>query len=164
MKGQPGKSSPWAFMERFEIPNFDQPDVDYLVRWRLVQTPWGSLYLHRMNTPDSRPTFHDHPWAFCSIVLRGGYWEQRLLGDKTVRRRCVRRVNVMRRDDAHYVESLLRVPTWTFLFVGARRRTWGYWRPVSNIECLNDLSRWTWTPFDRDEHQDEFDAIKAARR
>ncbi len=148
-------------MERFEVPDLDRPERTYLSRLRIVQTPWCALYLHRIDTPDSRPTLHDHPWSFVSLILRGGYYEQRLDLHTLVERRARRRwLNVMRRDDAHYIERLLRVPTWTLLFVGSRRRTWGYWRRVAG----SDGASWYWTRFDRDEHAVEFDTAMAARR
>ena len=37
----------FAFMGKFEVPYFDEPEVNYLTRWRVVQTPWFSLLLHR---------------------------------------------------------------------------------------------------------------------
>lgn len=158
-KPQSQRSSRWAFMERFEVPDLDHPERTYLSRLRIVQTPWCALYLHRMDTPDSRPTLHDHPWSFVSFVLRGGYVEQRLnLKTRAVERKHRRRLNVMRRDDAHYIERLDRTPTWTLLFVGARRRTWGYWRAR-----FDHRASWTWTPFDTDFHAEEFDAAMAAR-
>lgn len=153
-------SKRWAIMERFEVPHFDRPDVNYLERLRIISTPLMSIYLHRIGTPDSRPTLHDHPWSFVSIILRGGYTEVRL--DKHTRaetRRRIRFVNVMRRDDAHYIERLHRTPTWSLLIVGSRRRTWGYWRR----ETHNHRERWTWTPFDQDVHADEFDAAMSSR-
>lgn len=147
----------WALLERFEVPHFDQPDVNYLVRWRLISTPFVSIYLHRIGTPDSRPTLHDHPWSFVSIILRGGYDEVRrdaFTGGTVVRRR--RFVNIMRRDDAHYIAHLLRVPTWSLLFVGRRRREWGYWRGHGGS--------WRWVRFDQDEHALDFDRAVARRR
>lgn len=159
-QGRNGKSSPWAFMERFEIPAFDEPDVNYLTRWRIVQTPWCALYLHRMERPDSRPTLHDHPWSFVSIILRGGYTEERLnLQDRLPRRRIIRRVNVMRRDDAHYIAELHRPKVWSLLLVGKRRRTWGYWEPSTWA-----FGEWIWTEFDKHEHAAEFEKAMAARR
>lgn len=156
----------WAVVERFEVPHFDRDDEMYLTRWRIIATPFGSLYLHRIGTPDSRPTLHDHPWSFTSIVLRGGYTEVRL--DKhtmQVRLRVLgglrRRVNVMRRDDAHFILSLRDDrPCWTLLLVGARRRTWGYLRKSHGGRA--GLRSWIWTPFDVDVHADEFD--EAMRR
>ena len=127
-----------------------------------MQTPWFSLFLHRMDGPDSRPTLHDHPWNFLSVVLRGGYIERRL-DPATMEVReghTVRHVNHMRTHDAHAIVSLLRWPTWTLLLVGARRRTWGYWeRNPYGID-----GEWTWTEFDKHSHNDLFDAAMAARR
>lgn len=186
------KRKDFAFMERFEVPHLDKPERTYLSRLRIVQTPWFALYLHRLDTADSRPTLHDHPWSFVSFILRGGYNEIRL-DPHTLknRRRFVRLINVMHLGDAHYIETLHRTPTWTLLLVGPRRRTWGYWRRVSessrgNPQELTDRTeyparrskpetilrgvigapgrgQWYWTPFDRDEHADEFDAAMAKR-
>jgi len=53
----------------------------YLERYWLF--PYGSLpfgiaiRLHHILRSDNDRHLHDHPWAFLSIVLRGGYWEQR---------------------------------------------------------------------------------------
>lgn len=145
------KRSPrWAFMERFEVPDLDHPEWTYLTRWRIVQTPWFGIYLHRMDTPDSRPTLHDHPWSFVSFVLRGGYWEHLDYGDGW---RYVRRLNVKAATDLHYIDELARTPTWTLLLVGPRRRTWGYLEPDG-----------TWTPFDEHPHAAEFDRAMAWRK
>lgn len=153
-------STRWAFMERFEVPDLDHPERTYLSRLRIVQTPWCALYLHRLDTPDSRPVLHDHPWSFLSIILRGGYDEQRLdTQTRATVRRERRRVNVMRRDDAHYIERLYRVPTWTLLFVGARRRTWGYIEPLDT-----ERGEFIWTPFDRHRFAEQFDAAIAFRK
>jgi hypothetical protein len=104
---------------------------------------------------------HDHPWSFVSVILRGGYTEDRLdKHEMRVRQRHRRFVNVMRRDDAHSIVELDGDrPVWSLLFVGRRRRTWGYWRPVPDSTLRSRL----WTPFDRDVHADEFDAALARR-
>lgn len=150
-------SKTWAFMERFEIPDLDNPERLYLTRLRIVATPWFGVYLHRLDGPDSRPTLHDHPWSFVSLILRGGYVERRLnLHDRWVETHTRRLLNVMRRGDAHYIRELLRVPTWTLLLVGRRRRTWGYLEPMT-------AGGWIWTPFDRHEHATEFDAAMRVR-
>lgn len=169
MVSQSGRSQPWAFMKRFEIPNLDNPTETYLTRWRIIQTPYGSLYLHRMDGPDSRDTLHDHPWAFLSIILRGSYFEQRLnLRTRRKELKFHRFFNLMRRDDAHYIQEILRYPTWTFLFVGRRRRTWGYWRqemeknPLS-VHGFVRSDHWTWTEFSKDRHQVELDRAMEIR-
>lgn len=154
------KPPAFAFMKRFEIPTFDDDGL-YLTRWRIVQTPWFSLYLHRFDAPDSRPTLHDHPWTFVSLMLRGGYMERRLNPhtmqvDEAHR---VRWINRVRASDAHAIMTLARVPSWSLLLVGPRVRTWGYWEPV-DVEA----GEWRWTEFDKHPHAHEFDAAMARRR
>lgn len=152
----------WALMERFEVPNFDTDDEVYLVRWRLIQTPWFGVYLHRIGTPDSRPTLHDHPWTFLAFVLRGGYIERRLdpVTMDVDEGHRIRFVNHMRTHDAHAITRLFRVPTWTLVLVGARRRTWGYFEPSP----FGEGGEWTWTEFDKHAHAHEFDRALQRRR
>jgi hypothetical protein len=123
-----GKAKPWQFMTKFVI----HVDGDiYMIRWRLVQTPYFAVYLHKFLRGDADPYVHDHPWNFISFVLRGGYGE--IVRDNfthKLRHRNIRFVNVKRRDDAHYVHTLHRVPTWTLVFRGRQRRTWGFWVPL----------------------------------
>jgi hypothetical protein len=152
-QGDPYGQQPrrFQFLTKFVIPSMTT-DGDYLVRWRLIQTPWCSLYLHKILTADV-PVFHDHPWSFLSVVLRGGYYEWRInkhnpQGEYV---RHIKHVNIMRRDDAHFIQVLDRTPTWTLLLVGARRRKWGFLR-----RTMGPLGQWTWTPFDIDENQERF--------
>ena len=138
---QSGKRKPWQFMSRFEINNPD--GTPYLIRWRLIQTPFFSLYLHKMVSCDRDPYVHDHPWTFLSIILRGGYTEVRRDNHtRELYRRRVHHINFMRRDDAHYIEHISRVPTWTFLFVGKRRRTWGFYVPDGTVEGWIEFEKW----------------------
>lgn len=155
------RSARWAFMERFEVPDYDG-DGNYLTRWRIVQTPWFALYLHRFDGPDPRSTLHDHPWNFLAVVLRGGYVERRLNPQTMTVNEShrVRWVNRVRTHDAHAIMRLLRVPTWTLLLVGRRQRTWGYFEPEPHP--WSDV--WNWTEFSRHRHADEFDAAMARRR
>lgn len=153
------RSPRWAFMQKFEVPDYDHPERNYLTRWRIVQTPWFGLYLHRMDGPDPRPTLHDHPWSFLSVVLRGGYYEHRLDPmTLKVERRWVTRFNRMRPSDAHFIKALRRVPTWTFVVVGRRVRTWGY------FEDTDIAGRWEWTEFDQHPYNDEFELALSARK
>ena len=59
----------------------------------------------------------------------------------------------MRRDDAHYIVRLDRTPTWTLVFVGKRRRTWGFWRPLQahlDQHMANGIPGWSWHEFEND--------------
>ena len=159
------RSARWAFMERFEVPDYDS-DGNYLTRLRIVQTPWFGIYLHRFDAPDPRPTLHDHPWPFVSFVLRGGYVERRLdpMTREVNERHRVSFVNRMRTHDAHAIVHLFRVPTWTLMLVGRRVRTWGYLEPIHARMTAPQLDQWVWTEFDKHRHQEEFDAAMARRK
>lgn len=150
-----GNRSPdWAFMQRFEIPTFDEPLENYLTRLRIIQTPWFGIYLHRIDTPDSRPTLHDHPWSFLAIVLRGGYQERvpAVGPERDTAQHTVRRFNFKRATDLHFISRLLRAPTWTLVLTGRRKRVWGY----------RDHNGWT--RFDEHPHNDVFNAAMEARK
>jgi hypothetical protein len=147
------RSPRWAFMERFEVPDYDDPERNYLTRWRVIQTPWFGIYVHRMDGPDSRATLHDHPWPFVSFVLRGGYWEHTNYEGDASGWRYVGRVNIKRATDLHYIDELARTPTWTLMLVGRRRRTWGYVDRDGG-----------WTAFNYHPHAEEFDLAMRTRR
>lgn len=156
-----GRSARWAFMERFEVPDYDG-DGNYLTRWRVIQTPLAALYVHRFDGPDPRSTLHDHPWPFLSIVLRGGYVERRLdpTDMQVNENHRIRFVNRMRLGGAHAIVRLTRTPTWTLMLVGRRVRTWGYLEP----SLFGDGGSWVWTEFNRHSHAYEFDAALARRK
>jgi hypothetical protein len=150
-------------MERFVVPDYAHPETDdnYLTRLRIIQTPLFGVYLHKLETPDPRPTLHDHPWPFTAVVLRGGYDEMRR--DTHTKPgpqnwmyaypHKVRRLNVMPFDAMHWISHLHRVPTWTLVFVGRRTRIWQY------------LDRdGTLTPFDKHKFNQQFLDALAARK
>lgn len=158
-----GDRSPrWAFMEKFVVPNFDNPRQTYLTRWRIVQTPLFGIMVHRMDGPDSRPTLHDHPWTFLSIFLKGGYMQVVRRDWRNPDRLSVvhstkaagRRWYLMRRGDAHYIRHLFRTPTWTLVLTGPRRQEWGY------IERIGES--WAWTHHLKHRHNKAFvEALEA---
>lgn len=148
------RNSPrWALLELFRVPHYDHPSTDYLWRLRLFQTPLCGVFLHKLCTPDPRDTLHNHPWAFASVVLRGGYTEYVPDWINYARPHRVRRLNVKRFNRSfHWIAELDRTPTWTLVFVGRRRRTWGY---LDRDGIL--------TPFDQHEFNDHFHAAMEAR-
>lgn len=148
-----GGGKKWRFMERFEVPSLERPLEAHFVRYRLIQTPWFGIYVHRFDNPDVR-TFHDHPWNFTSVVLRGAYVEVvQKDGQRYARKlgRGSRRVNRKMAEDLHFIETLLRKPTWTLIVVGRRRRVWGY------------VDEDGWTRFDQHENARKFDRAMAMR-
>lgn len=105
----------------------------YLVRWRLVQTPWFAVYLHHILRSDDDRALHDHPWAFLSLILWGGYFEFTPAG---CRWRGAGSLVFHKAEDLHRLE--LDRPAWTLVFCGRRRREWGFrfadgWRSWQSV-------------------------------
>lgn len=125
--GHKNNSPQWAFLEGFEIPDLNNPDVMYLARIRVVQTPWFGVYVHRIGSPDSRKILHSHPWAFLSILLRGSYTEMIPGENEYAVPRTVKFINIKPFNKSwHWIDEIHRNPVWTLVFVGRRRRVWGY--------------------------------------
>jgi hypothetical protein len=153
-------SRTWALMERVDVPDASKRPQRHMIRWRLIQTPWFAVYLHKLFTSDeARPTPHTHPWPFVSLILRGGYTEDFERRDKTGRllwstyKRSWRAgsVHYLRATDAHWIRSLHRVPTWTLIVTGRRHSepSWGYWEDGE------------YTPAEEHRHQADFETAMA---
>lgn len=57
----------------FVIGGHDNP---YLLRWHLIpRNAVFNIYLHKFLRDDDDRALHDHPWPWCSILLRGEYAE-----------------------------------------------------------------------------------------
>jgi hypothetical protein len=104
----------------------------YLVRgWspqNNVAVSW-SAYLHNFKQYDMDPCVHNHPWKWCiSIILNGGYTEQRLTRTgQFIERRLTRfSINLFRGDTFHRISSLEGDP-WTLFIVGPKVSGWGFW-------------------------------------
>lgn len=117
------RSPRWAFMQTLRIPSQRDPESDYLVRLRLIQTPVFGIYLHRIYEPDGNRALHDHPWNFVSIILRGHYAEIR---DWSGRSHVVKWINRKKATDFHQIVWMSRTPVWTLMLVGKRQREWGF--------------------------------------
>lgn len=127
------KSGRWALMRRMVLRRADG-DI-YMRRLRIIQTPWFAVYFHRFDAPDPGLDLHDHPWTFTSVVLRGGYVEE-VADTRHVRKwggerryRLPGSAHTMRLDQCHTISELLRIPTYTLVLCGPRRRVWGFYEP-----------------------------------
>lgn len=87
-----------------------------------------NLFLHRFHRSDDDGALHNHPWAWSlSLMLAGGYSEERRDGDSVVRR-VVRpwSFNFIRGTDYHRVD-LLEPDAWSLFLVGPKVSSWYFW-------------------------------------
>ena len=115
-------------MHRMDITASNHPEAGvYLRRWYIFRCPLGGVMLHKIMREDLDRELHDHPWAFFSIVLRGGYVQEEFANTRgDVRFRRIETANWMPHGVAHRIAWLLRHPTWTLVFTGPKRSSWGF--------------------------------------
>lgn len=123
-------------------------------RYRIFWTPWIALYIHRIFKADEDEHMHSHPWDLYSIILWGGYKQNRVYTN-TPNPQTVRWVTAIQTHDYHRVIELLK-PTCTTLALtvwGNFSPNWGYlvngvhidhiaYRKFKNAGLLNKID-WT---------------------
>lgn len=111
----------WGFFNKEVLVDAD--NNDYLRRWRILETPWFGIFVHRILRSDTDRDLHDHPWNFITVILSGEYHEE-VNGVGNVRvckAPCLIR---HRAEDSHRVTIIK--PVWTLFFIGPKRRQWGF--------------------------------------
>lgn len=107
----------------------------YLVRWHLLHTRWGRVYLHKIILTDSDCP-HDHPWRFISIILKCSYIEHEhrqydtheggVVYAQISRRFRAPAILVRPATWAHTLE-IPGKPVWTLVITSTWKRKWGFW-------------------------------------
>lgn len=122
-------------MERgpdFVIGGQDKP---YLFRWFLIpRNRFFNIYLHKFLRSDDDRALHDHPWPWCSILLRGSYveWSKPAPGSPlgfTVQRFEEGSVRFHGPRFAHRLVIDTGTVCWTLFITGPRVREWGFHCP-----------------------------------
>lgn len=92
------------------------------------------IYLHRFHRGDNDMELHNHPWKWSfSIILVGGYIEERRVGDRVIRRVLrAGRFNWIGSDDFHRVD-LLDGDAWTLFVAGPKFGSWGFWDRFTKV-------------------------------
>jgi hypothetical protein len=78
MAGTRDKTAPklWGIFPGKFIADANKPELGPLmIRWYLIKTRWFGLFVHKFLRSDNDRHFHDHPWAFLTWLIGGGYWE-----------------------------------------------------------------------------------------
>lgn len=102
--------------------------------WQRLFTRLPLVYLHRFARSDQDGDLHNHPWSGFSLILAGGYSEERR-GDVGEVRRIVYRpgsVNRLEANTFHRVD-LLEEDCWSVIVTFGKTQTWGFWNRESGI-------------------------------
>lgn len=108
-----------------------------------------NVTLHKIVRSDD-PIFHDHPWPYMTIVLRGGYWEHTPVFDEKGKLISENRVfkgpgSIVHRKskEYHWLELDNEKPAMTLFFMGPQQREWGFL-----VELKRGVTRWVkWTHY-----------------
>jgi len=123
---------------------------DYMERWWLI--PYNrfgfAVRLHHILRSDDDRAFHDHPWPYLTIILRGGYTEVKPMFDRSglylgeARRWFGPGSIIARRARSwHRLEVPPGETAWTLFITGPQRQRWGFlaqprhkihWREYTN--------------------------------
>jgi len=109
---------------------------DYMHRYYLFlkDRSWFpfNVTLHKIVKSDD-PIFHDHPWSYMTIILKGGYWEHTPVfnneGKKIAEFQQWRGPgSIIKRSagDYHWLELEQDKPATTLFFMGTQKRDWGF--------------------------------------
>ncbi len=110
---------------------YGSQDRPYLTRYMLHKLPsGGQVNLHFFHRSDEDQDLHNHPWPGRSLILTGGYVEERLAADGTIGTRTFRPgdVNQLEPGTFHRVDLLTpEQGCWTLFTIGKKQQDWGFW-------------------------------------
>lgn len=94
-------------------------------RWRILETRWFNIYLHKFYKSDKDPFRHDHPWGFMNFILWGGYLEESLAGTNW---RVAPHISIHSAEYSHRIAALdlLDKCAISLVVTTPRYREWGY--------------------------------------
>ena len=94
----------------------------YNKRW-YIKTPWFSIRLHHWFHSDDARNFHDHPWSFVTIVLKGGYTDISPQGEQEMKVGSVAFRPALHR----HTVKVNPGGCWSLVLTGPEFRKWGFW-------------------------------------
>lgn len=101
---------------------------------------WFNLLLHHICQSDE-PEFHDHPWDWAALILKGGYWEHTPEGKFWIGAGSLRS---RKATDLHWLEldrEKAEGETWTLFWTWKRKRDWGFITPTGWVQWQERLEQ-----------------------
>ena len=125
--------------------------ADYMHRYYnfLKDRKWFpfNVTLHKIVKSDD-PIFHDHPWGYMTIILRGGYYEHVPVFDSRGQKfaeysrwRGPGSIIIRKANEYHWLELDEEKPTVSLFFMGRQQRDWGFLKDnkwIQHEEYLGD--------------------------
>lgn len=103
-------------------------NVDYLIRYSLLNCKFFSIKIHNILVSDY-DCAHNHPWAFITLLLRGGYVEYTPEGSK------VYGAGSLLYRPATYIHKLeIHQPVWSFVITFKKTQPWGFFTSKGWVE------------------------------
>ena len=119
-----------VYMERFWLFNPYKSIDGQQMESKLWWFPW-SMRIHWIRLPDQDRDMHDHPWNARTIILRGGYIEQRLDGERS---RVFGDTATLRFGEYHRIKTIFPGGAWTLFISGPYQGTWGFLVDVVKVK------------------------------
>lgn len=98
-------------------------ECPYAYRW-YINTPWFSIRIHHFLRSDDKRFFHDHPWDFTTLILKGQYYDVSKEKGRVLRKTF--HIYHVKAEHKHYVE-VSKKGCWTLVFTSRVKRKWGFW-------------------------------------
>jgi hypothetical protein len=129
----------WSLLHAVKVQALDGTTL--IDRFRIIQTPWFGLLLHRLRTADDERALHNHPWPFWSLVLRGGYVEKiepaPVAGSSGMRVNDTFSLHSFRLDQRHRI-AWVAPGTVTLVLTGRRKQAWGFYTDDARFILAED--------------------------
>jgi hypothetical protein len=122
---------------RYRLIPDRQTGEDYMHRYYLFlkdrkKFPFN-VTLHKILKSDD-PIYHDHPWPYMTIILKGGYWEHTPIFNSKgqvfadiQKWRGPGSIIIRKANEYHWLEMDENVgPATTLFFMGPQQRDWGF--------------------------------------
>jgi hypothetical protein len=121
---------------RYRLIHDRKTGADYMHRYYLFlkDRKWFpfNVTLHKIVRSDD-PIFHDHPWPFMTIVLKGGYYEHTPAFNEKGQKfaeftvwRGPGSIIIRKAHEFHWLELDDERPATTLFFMGRQQREWGF--------------------------------------
>lgn len=99
-----------------------KPECPYMRRW-VINFHFFSIRIHHWYSSDDDRAFHDHPWWFITLILRGSYKD---ISPDGVEFMYPGKIKLRPALHRHTVK-VSPGGCWTVMITGMQIRRWGFW-------------------------------------